>query len=408
MHLLVFGTHPHASNGYAKVMFNLLKRFDGPVDVFAFQNLYPQDTTFAKSRALPPNVKIHDAYEMENPKAEGFGLAHIGTVLDQVKPTHVLVYSDMMLVTLVIGQILAWKGARPIITVYLDQVYPFQKKQNVFFVNNHVDKVIAFSPHWAAVARKLGIFVPVVHVPHGFDPDDHPAVDTKFARSLLGLDPDDFIVLNLNRNQARKRWDTCLAAWAEFVARRRDDTKAKLLIGTEVHGAWDLMAVYEHELAKRGIALEAGLQRIICMERPQRATDAYVTLMLNACDIGINTADGEGFGLCQVEHACVGKPQILPRLGAFTDYFDDSCARLIDPRINYHLDSKRDGVGGEAAIGYFGDYADAIEEYFTQPELRRIHGAKCRDMCSAFDWGAITRDMVREIETADQKSEAAA
>jgi hypothetical protein len=32
----------------------------------------------------------------------------------------------------------------------------------------------------------------------------------------------------------------------------------------------------------------------------------------------------EGFGLCNFEHAALGIPQVVPRIGGFLDFFDDS------------------------------------------------------------------------------------
>jgi glycosyltransferase involved in cell wall biosynthesis len=398
--LLVFATHPFASNGYAKVVYNILRNWHcDNVALFAFQNLYPDDPGNTM-RVLPATLtKVHDAYAHEDPKAEGFGISKIPDVLREHMPDTVLIYSDMVIVRLVTDAInnaySTYKDTKkPRIVVYLDQVYPYQKPDNVRYINENVDCVVTFSPAWEATAKALGVKVPVRNVPHGFDPDAHPVIPTTYARHLLGLTPSDFIVLNLNRNQPRKRWDTCLAAWAEFVSRNRN-APVRMLIGTSpVAEAWDLTAIYANELRKRGITLEEGLKHVILMEKPQRATDAYVNLLYNACDIGINTSDGEGFGLCQLEHACLGKPQIVPRLGAFPDIFDDDCAIFVEPRINYYLDFKRDGVGGEASMALFSDYTDAIETYWNDTELRRQHGLRCKNTLPVkFNWKDIARNL---------------
>ena len=46
--------------------------------------------------------------------------------------------------------------------------------------------------------------------------------------------------------------------------------------------------------------------------------------MYNVGDIGINTCDGEGFGLCNFEQAGVGVPQIVPKVGGFLDFMQKS------------------------------------------------------------------------------------
>lgn len=45
-------------------------------------------------------------------------------------------------------------------------------------------------------------------------------------------------------------------------------------------------------------------------------------------DIGVNTSDGEGFGLCQLEHLQTGAPQIVTDVGSYT-FLDDSCAVVV-------------------------------------------------------------------------------
>jgi glycosyltransferase involved in cell wall biosynthesis len=56
---------------------------------------------------------------------------------------------------------------------------------------------------------------------------------------------------------------------------------------------------------------------------PHIPTDR-LNLIYNACDVGINTSLGEGWGLTSWEHAATGKPQILPRHSALPEIWGDS------------------------------------------------------------------------------------
>ena len=47
--------------------------------------------------------------------------------------------------------------------------------------------------------------------------------------------------------------------------------------------------------------------------------DAELNLLYNACDAGLNTAMGEGWGLVSFEHAAAGAPQIVPDHSACAD-----------------------------------------------------------------------------------------
>ena len=44
--------------------------------------------------------------------------------------------------------------------------------------------------------------------------------------------------------------------------------------------------------------------------KKNQMSDEMLNCLYNSCDIGINTCVGEGFGLCNLEHASLGKPQI--------------------------------------------------------------------------------------------------
>jgi hypothetical protein len=54
--------------------------------------------------------------------------------------------------------------------------------------------------------------------------------------------------------------------------------------------------------------------------------DEDINMFYNAADVGINTADGEGSGLCNFEQMGVGVPQVVPDIGGFR-----SSAFLITP-----------------------------------------------------------------------------
>jgi glycosyltransferase involved in cell wall biosynthesis len=103
----------------------------------------------------------------------------------------------------------------------MDQVYPYQKKNYIEVLNRYFDAIIAFTPYWEGIARKLGIRndMPIYHFPHGFDHKLYYPIPMNIARLYYKFDENAFIVLNLNRNQPRKRLDTMIIAWAEFVER---------------------------------------------------------------------------------------------------------------------------------------------------------------------------------------------
>ncbi|WNG33689.1 glycosyltransferase family 4 protein [Archangium violaceum] len=113
-----------------------------------------------------------------------------------------------------------------------------------------------------------------------------------------------FLVLNANRNCPRKRVDLTLRAFADF-ARDKPDVWLYLHMGLRDVGV-DILA-RAHEL---GIA-----HRLLLTphtgSRPD-SPDAQLNLVYNACDVGLNTATAEGWGLVAFEHAATGAAQVVP------------------------------------------------------------------------------------------------
>ena len=149
--------------------------------------------------------------------------------------------------------------------------------------------------------------------------------DKNFVREkLFGSDKfnGSIIFLNANRNQPRKRLDITMRAFAQFCQHTEhngDMYDYKLYM----HSAIVDSHINTYELGKRlGI-----LDKLIFstpIENPTmrpNATDEEMNMIYNACDIGINTSIGEGYGLCSVEHAITGAPQIVPCHSACAELF---------------------------------------------------------------------------------------
>jgi glycosyltransferase involved in cell wall biosynthesis len=62
-------------------------------------------------------------------------------------------------------------------------------------------------------------------------------------------------------------------------------------------------------------------------DRPQ-VSDSELNLIYNACDVGLNTARAEGFGLVSFEHAATGAAQIVPSVGACAELWEGVASLL--------------------------------------------------------------------------------
>lgn len=170
-------------------------------------------------------------------------------------------------------------------------------------------------------------------IPHGVDTDRfHPLSDNEAerrlqARKAMKLDDaehhDAFIVLNANRNMPRKRIDLTIQGFAEFAKDKPANVKLYLHMATQDTG-WNVIA-----LARRH-----GIYDRLIMTRADNVapdfSDEQLNLLYNACDVGITTTTGEGWGMVAFEHAATRAAQIVPRHTSLADLWKDA-AEFVEP-----------------------------------------------------------------------------
>ena len=395
MKLCIFGTHPIQTNGYSRVVHELgceLAKYDDiELCVFGFQKFHEiggghrQNFPFAK-------VHVYDAWANEEPKQAGFGIDQIVEYMKACKPDVVCVYNDMSIVSAVIAKLEDYmeQTKNPLkILVYADMVYLCQRKQFIDMLNKHADAVMCFTPYWQGVASGLGVTKPLCNLMHGINAQEIYPIDKAVARRFFNLSPDDFILLNVNRNQPRKRWDLCLQAFAEVLVTHRNEP-IKLLIGTALQGGWNLIEVFERELGKRGIPLEEGMRHVIVLDNPQKVSDFDNNTLYSVADVGINTCDGGGVELGTFESAALGIPQVASWVGGIKEFLTDDCANLAKPVMTYYVDTSRDMVCGEAELCDYRDFARGIIDYYENAAKRADHGRKTRqNILTKYPWTKI-------------------
>ena len=404
--VMICGTHPIGqTNGYSRVMYYVSKYLGSKTDIdltiYGFQNFNQALGQNVIRNEIPDRVKIHDAFSTEEPKRNGFGEKEIGTYIKNNPQDIIIIFNDAIITSALTQTIMNECGMHKNkfkLISYMDQVYLYQKREYINILNTFYDGIIAFTPYWRDVAYKLGIKknMPIYVFPHGFDHKLYYPVPKEIARLFYGFDNDTFMVLNLNRNQPRKRWDTTIIAWAEFVERhynvnvtkkfKRDDCKInkytsrpiKLLVGTMMNGYWDLMDVLENEIRFRDVPFEYAKNTIYPINMPQQLSDRDINILYNATDISVTSSDGEGFGLCPFECAALGKAQVAAYVGGMREFMDESYSTIVKSNNKIYLDNKNGGIGGFAELTDPHEYAEAFWKYFSSPDLMDKHGKKAR------------------------------
>ena len=399
--VVLCGTHPNQFNGYSKVVYEISKELtkndDIELYIFGFQNFYKKED-HERERSLPKVKEIYDAHANEEPKAKGFGEKLIIDYVNKVKPDIVIIYNDLVVITSLMNKLNEIPNRDFKLVTYIDIVYKNEKNNMIRHINENVDAAIMFTEHWKEVIIKQGFTKPMYILEHGFNPQTFYPIDKKVARKFFNISQDDFVIVNLNRNQPRKRWDICLMAFIKFISTHQNDN-IKLLVATALNGGWDLVDIMISECRKYGMTLEDVKKHLIVIQNPQQISDRDVNILYNVGNIGINTCDGEGFGLCNFEQAGVGVPQIVPKLGGFLDFLSNDRSILIQPKWSYYTDHSRDFVSGEAEVCDVDDYVKAFEYYYKRKDLIETHGKKCREhIKNNYGWDTLSTKLYDAIQ----------
>ena len=178
------------------------------------------------------------------------------------------------------------------------------------------------------LAESDGIAMPELHaIPHGIDLDSFCPVENAREKLFPSWKEagDAFLFLNANRNWPRKQLILTIEAFARFAQGKPESVK--LYLHSAPQGCVDLRAAAE----RYGIGPRLLLTEDCGMEHPV-VSEERLNWIYNACDAGVNTSCGEGWGLVSFEHGSTGAPQIVPRHSACADLWHGS-AEMVDAEL---------------------------------------------------------------------------
>jgi len=398
---LLVSTHLHQFTGYSKVSHNMVQELSKKpwmkVTHFGFQKMPQVPEGF---RPYPSNVEVYAAAGNEKPQQQGFGYQQLPDYIRRKDPNVVMIYNDLSVVSRFLEEIRKSGIPRNFkIWVYCDQVYNTQLQPYLDVLNRDSDLVFTFSTFWKKCLKEQGITRPLDVITHGFDKDKFFPIPRELARKQMNLPNDRFVILNLNRNQPRKRYDILIMAFVELICKY--PTKPIYLFcvcDKGEKGGWDLFGLYKRELVLRKVPVEQFADRLMVSSVDMAFRDEDINMFYNAANIGINTADGEGWGLCNFEQMGVGVPQVVPDVGGFKEFCNTNNSMLVKPKVRYHLPMVYCPVGGEAHACDPHDICLAIEEYIMNSSKVEEHGKMARETILKYSWPLCLERLVKRLE----------
>ena len=398
---LLVSTHLHQFTGYSKVSHNMIQELSKKswlkITHYGFQKMPETPQGF---RPYPSNVSVYDAAAGEKPFQQGFGYAQLPDFIRRNEPNVVMIYNDLSVVARFLEEIRKSGIPRNFkIWVYCDQVYNTQLQPFLDILNRDADLVFAFTNGWKKCLKEQGITRPLDVITHGFDKDKFFPIPRELARKQMNLPMDRFVILNLNRNQPRKRYDILIMAFVELVTKY--PTKPIYLFcvcDKGEKGGWDLFGLYKRELMLRKVPIEHYADRLMVSSVDMVFKDEDINMVYNAANIGINTADGEGWGLCNFEQMGVGVPQVIPDTGGFKEFCNSNNSVLVNPKVRYYLPMVYCPVGGEAAACDPHDVCLAMEEYVLNSSKVEEFGKAARETVLKYTWPNCLSNLVKRLE----------
>jgi D-inositol-3-phosphate glycosyltransferase len=252
------------------------------------------------------------------------------------------------------------------------------------------DRVVVYTEF--ARAQFEQFLGPVGVIPHGVDLDRFFPFDAQGrAEAKKKVFPDlphpaeSFVVLNASRPDPRKRVDLTLEGFAIFAANKPPNVR--LCLHHAIYGE------RERDQIQSSICRLALEDRVFVNPLgPGVLDDRGLNLLYNACDVGINTSMGEGWGLVSMEHGASGAAQIVPDHSACSELWNGR-AELIPPVRNYVPVFSVLEMGEVSSSGV----AEALEKLYRNPDRRRklAESAWLAAQQPAYSWNTIAAEFER-------------
>jgi D-inositol-3-phosphate glycosyltransferase len=336
----------------------------------------------------PYPYRIFPAYV---PGGDLFGVRRLLEIVGKVRPEVIVFQNDPWNIPRYMEQIQQLKDVPTLIgAIAIDG------KNAQGWALNGLDHTIFWTKFAEQEARKGGYNKTSSVVPLGVDLNIYKPGPRREARVALGLPDfmmDGFIVLNMNRNQPRKRLDLTMEAFAEFYHTHVPDGNAFLYMHVCPTGdlGYDLDQLTAYY----------GLRKHVAVAAPgvyEGSSEADVVLTYQAADVQMSTTQGEGWGLTTMEGMACGIPQVVPAWSALGEWAT-SGAVMIPCLTTSVTPNKTNTIGGVPDKALL---VNALHQLYIDHVHRRTIANAGLELVARpeYRWEHIARSFADEVEVA--------
>lgn len=350
---LLVVTHYHPGTGFTRVMEHVLPFLS---DHFQIHYL---GVGYSGERKVMPHWTLHPT----NPLGDVYGSYRCAELATELEAAAILFLDDFWMFRNHKKALLPFKGKIPMLA-YLPLDGDLTNASMLEYLD-FLDDVILYHPgaqeHLEALGAGLDLPRTSV-IPHGTALSNFTPLSDKRAVKAALFGPehmDDFIVLNANRPVPRKRIDLTLEAFARFAEGKPVSVKLYL-------HHWQLDESEEEAMRAQIEALGINERVLLSTltQGQQHLSDSELNRLYNACDVGINTAMGEGWGMVSFEHAATGAPQLVPNHSACAALWQES--GILIPVSKRYVPEFSPLEMGEVNVQAA---ADGLEQLYSKPAL---------------------------------------
>lgn len=405
--ILFVSTDVRQTIGYGRISHKILNYLaqdkTNEIYHFAFSDYEPTRT----NRYINPSIKVINVIEEEKKigSSELYGKDLIVTFMDMIKPDLLFIYNDLVVVGHLFNSLLDYRAQNTYFktAVYIDLVYDYERYDLIKHLDRNSDIIFVFNEYWKQNLINMEVDENKIKVfNHGIDTDQIHKVNKLEARKQLGLNESDFIFLNTNRNSYRKGWDITISAFIKLLKRHNCNPNIKLYVNCllQILEGYMIIDLIKIECLRNNLDFLKVINTNFLMHSSHsgRLSDEHMNYLYNACDVGINTCVGEGFGLCNLEHGYLGVPQVVSNVGGLREIFKNGHSKVIEPVAELYIANNIDSHGGFIKVCNSEDFTNAMEYYMMNDEIRIEDGKELeKDLSNRFKWDNLLTKFKQDL-----------
>jgi glycosyltransferase involved in cell wall biosynthesis len=382
MKIAFIAAHPHLATGYSKVGNSIANYLSNCADVIylGFQG----STNIKKNiRLLKNNVKLYDLCLIDSSTPNKFGFNAILDILNNERPEAILIYNDPCIICNVLTRIQSYDCKK---FCYIDLVYEYHYPKYINYIKHNCNHIFTFAEHWKNHLINFYEYSSnqLTTIYHGIE-----SIHVIGSKNILGLKDDDFVILSLNRNEARKNLNIVLESFLKYynICEHRD--KLYMLLICNPESKLNLLE-YSKILNKLLNLSYNGVKNIKFIQNDLNLNDIDINRIYNTCDLGISLTSGEGFGLTVIEHLICNKPVVCSKLPIFEELLGKDYPFFVNPcSTNYAYEPN-----GGLRYNFDSDSCVKVLETVCFKDINHDYSEK---LSNKFNWENLINKMYSKI-----------